>query len=67
VPDMTPEEHKRRSDAADALFREMKRQIAEKTGQDDGQAQQGWQAAQSRASPAHGAFPRWLIGGATGP
>jgi len=29
VPDMTPEEHKRRGDAADALFREMKRQIAE--------------------------------------
>jgi hypothetical protein len=27
---MTPEEHKRRGDAADALFREMKRQIAEK-------------------------------------
>ena len=30
VPDMTPEEHKRRGDAADALFREMKRQITEK-------------------------------------
>jgi hypothetical protein len=30
VPDMTPEEHKRRGDAADALFREMKRQIADK-------------------------------------
>ena len=30
VPDMTPEEHKRRGDAADALFREMKRQIAAK-------------------------------------
>ena len=30
VPDMTPEEYKRRGDAADALFREMKRQIAEK-------------------------------------
>ncbi len=28
VPDMTPEEHKRRGDAADELFREMKRQIA---------------------------------------
>ena len=28
VPDMTREEHKRRGDAADALFREMKRQIA---------------------------------------
>ena len=28
VPDMTPEEHKRRGDAADALFREMKRKIA---------------------------------------
>jgi hypothetical protein len=27
---MTPEEHKRRGDAADALFREMKRQIAVK-------------------------------------
>jgi hypothetical protein len=27
-PDMTPEEHKRRGDAADALFREMKRRIA---------------------------------------
>ena len=30
MPYMTPEEHKRRGDAADALFREMKRQIAEK-------------------------------------
>jgi len=29
---MTPEEHKRRGDAADALFREMKRQIAPKVG-----------------------------------
>jgi hypothetical protein len=29
VPDVTPEEHKRRGDAADALFREMKSQIAE--------------------------------------
>jgi hypothetical protein len=28
VPDMTPEEHRRRGDAADALFREMKRRIA---------------------------------------
>jgi hypothetical protein len=28
VPDMTPEEHKRRGDGADAMFREMKRQIA---------------------------------------
>jgi hypothetical protein len=28
---MTPEEHKRRGDAADALFREIKRQIAEKS------------------------------------
>jgi len=30
VPDMTPEEHQRRGDAADAMFREMKCQIAEK-------------------------------------
>jgi len=30
APDMTPEEHKRRGDAADALFREMKHQIAKK-------------------------------------
>jgi hypothetical protein len=30
VPDMTPEEHKRRGDAADALFREMQRRIAGK-------------------------------------
>jgi hypothetical protein len=30
VPDMAPEEHKRRGDAADALFREMRRQIATK-------------------------------------
>jgi hypothetical protein len=30
-PDMTPEEHKRRGDAADALFREMKRRA---TGKD---------------------------------
>jgi hypothetical protein len=28
VPDPTPEEHQRRGDAADALFREMKRRIA---------------------------------------
>ena len=28
VPDMTPDEHKRRGDVGDALFREMKRQIA---------------------------------------
>ena len=27
VPDMTPEEHQRRGDAADALFREMKRKV----------------------------------------
>jgi hypothetical protein len=27
-PDMTPEEHKRRGDAADAMFREFKRLIA---------------------------------------
>jgi len=27
VPDVTPEEHQRRGDAADALFREMKRRI----------------------------------------
>ena len=30
VPDMTPGEHKRRGDAADALFREMVRQAAGK-------------------------------------
>ena len=36
VPDMTPEEHKRRGDAADALFREMKRQITEKLREGDG-------------------------------
>ena len=28
VPDMTPEEHKRRGNAAEAIFREMKRRIA---------------------------------------
>jgi hypothetical protein len=28
VPDMTPEEHQRRGDAADAMFRAMKRKIA---------------------------------------
>ena len=28
VPEMTPEEHKRRGDAADAMFQEMKRRIA---------------------------------------
>ena len=27
VPDLTPEEHQRRGDAAEALFREMKRRI----------------------------------------
>jgi hypothetical protein len=31
VPDMTPEEHKRRGDGADAMFQEMKRQIAAAT------------------------------------
>ena len=30
VPEMTPEEHKRRGDTADVLFREMKRRIAKK-------------------------------------
>ena len=30
VPDMTPEEHKRRGDAADELLRRFKREIAEK-------------------------------------
>jgi hypothetical protein len=28
APDLTPEEHRRRGDAADTLFRELKRQIA---------------------------------------
>jgi hypothetical protein len=28
LDDMTPEEHKRRGDAADAMFQEMKRRIA---------------------------------------
>ena len=31
LPDLTPEEHQRRGDAADALFREIQRRIAEKT------------------------------------
>jgi hypothetical protein len=30
VPDLTPEEHRRRGDAAVALFRKMKRRIAER-------------------------------------
>jgi hypothetical protein len=30
VPEMTPEEHKRRGDAADALFRELLRQATGK-------------------------------------
>jgi hypothetical protein len=30
VPDMTPEEHQRRGDAADALFREIQRRIADR-------------------------------------
>ncbi len=34
VPDMTPEEHKRRGDAADELFRRFKREIAEKAHRD---------------------------------
>jgi hypothetical protein len=33
APDLTPEEHRRRGDAAEALFREMKRRIAAKTQQ----------------------------------
>ncbi len=36
VSDLTPEEHKRRGDAADALFREMKRAIAEKDRKEQG-------------------------------
>jgi hypothetical protein len=32
VSDLTPEEHQRRGDAADAIFREMKRRIAAKAG-----------------------------------
>ena len=36
VPDLTPEEHQRRGDAAEALFREMKRRIAAKTRQGGG-------------------------------
>ena len=34
VPDLTPEEHKRRGDAADALFREIQRRIAAKIAKD---------------------------------
>jgi hypothetical protein len=34
VPDMAPEEHRRRGEAAAALFREMKRQIAAKIVKD---------------------------------
>ena len=34
VPEMTPEEHKRRGDAADAMFQEMKRVIAAKIVKD---------------------------------
>jgi hypothetical protein len=30
MPDMTPEEHRRRGDAADEMMREIKRRIAEK-------------------------------------
>jgi len=30
IPDMTPEEHKRRGDGADAMFQRFKRLIAEK-------------------------------------
>jgi hypothetical protein len=30
VPDLTPEEHQRRGDAAETLFREMKRRISAK-------------------------------------
>ena len=36
VPDVTPEDHQRRGDAAEALFREMKRRIAAKTRQGGG-------------------------------
>jgi hypothetical protein len=35
VPDMTPEEHKHRGDAADALFRELVRQATGKPARDD--------------------------------
>jgi hypothetical protein len=31
VPDLTPEEHRQRGDAADAMWRELVRRIAEKT------------------------------------
>jgi hypothetical protein len=30
APDLTPEEHRQRGDAAEAMFREMKRKIAER-------------------------------------
>ena len=45
VPDMTPEEHKRRGDAADTLFRGLKRQIAEKLGGPPGRSRAGTGAA----------------------
>ena len=56
VPDMTPEEHKRRGDAADALFREMKRQIAAS------KPVRGTRGAQSACSRS-----RWHRMGATHP
>jgi hypothetical protein len=35
LPDMTPEEHQRRDNAADALFRELVRQATGKPARDD--------------------------------
>jgi hypothetical protein len=36
VPDLTPEEHKRRGDAADAMFQEMKRRIIAEIAKEPG-------------------------------
>jgi hypothetical protein len=71
VPDMTPEEHKRRGDAADALFREMKRQIAEKLGEGDELRERGSRGGSGADPPPTGqealdepfsAFPRGICG-----
>jgi hypothetical protein len=62
VPDMTPEEHRRRGDAADALFREIVRRAKPWPNFRSGT---GAATATTRCTPALGepfaAFPSWFL------
>ena len=66
--DMTPEEHRRRGDAADAMFREMKRKIAAALAlamlalcPASGHARTPPPPPRTSPSPASSATPRWSI------